>query len=97
LYASNYFFQEATSALDAESEHVVQEALDQLLQAKNKDMTTVIVAHRLRTVRNADCIAFLEGGRVVEQGTHDELLQAPTGRYKRMVERASSTGVLPEY
>jgi ABC-type multidrug transport system fused ATPase/permease subunit len=73
---------------------VVQEALDQLLQAKNNDMTTVIVAHRLRTVRNADCIAFLEGGRVVEQGTHDELLQAPTGRYKRMVERAGSNGVL---
>lgn len=76
----------------------MQEALDQLLQDKNnKNLTTVVVAHRLRTVRNADCIAFLEGGRVVEKGTHDELMQSPMGHYRRMVERAGSTGVLPEH
>jgi len=88
---------EATAALDVESEHTVQLALDQLLQSKNKDLTTVIVAHRLRTVRNADLICFLENGRVVEQGSHQELLHFPTGRYRRMVERASSNGVLPEH
>eukprot|EP00547_Thalassionema_nitzschioides_P018253 CAMPEP_0194248656 /NCGR_PEP_ID=MMETSP0158-20130606/18811_1 /TAXON_ID=33649 /ORGANISM="Thalassionema nitzschioides, Strain L26-B" /LENGTH=672 /DNA_ID=CAMNT_0038985003 /DNA_START=465 /DNA_END=2480 /DNA_ORIENTATION=- len=63
---------EATSALDADSETVVQEALDKLLTTTK--MTTVIVAHRLRTVRNADLIVYLDQGRVVEQGTHDELM-----------------------
>ena len=78
-----------------ESEHVVQEALDQLLNA-NKDMTTVIVAHRLRTVRNADCIAFIENGVVVEQGSHKELMQLEGGHYRKMVERAGEDGHLPD-
>jgi len=56
---------EATSALDAQSERIVQDALDKLLKL-NQDMTTVVVAHRLRTVQNADCIAVLHDGRVVE-------------------------------
>ncbi|CAA6668876.1 unnamed protein product [Spirodela intermedia] len=56
---------EATSALDAESEHIVQEALDRVM----RDRTTVIVAHRLSTVRNADNIAVVQRGRIVEQGT----------------------------
>lgn len=85
---------EATSALDYASETAVQDALDQLLK-QNKDMTTVIVAHRLRTVQNADRIVVLQDGRVVEQGTHEELLQAG-GVYREMVARADSKGVLPE-
>mmetsp|Transcript_27837 Transcript_27837/g.36284 ORF Transcript_27837/g.36284 Transcript_27837/m.36284 type:complete len:366 (-) Transcript_27837:1336-2433(-) len=86
---------EATSALDAESEQVVQDALDELLK-ENKDMTTVIVAHRLRTVRHADCIAFIENGCVAEQGSHEELMELPGGKYRRMVERAGSNGILPD-
>ena len=85
---------EATSALDAASEQAVQEALDQLLQ-ENSAMTTVIIAHRLRTVRNADIIAVIQDGRVVEQGSHEQLLEV-NGTYREMVERAGSSGVLPE-
>ena len=78
-----------------ESEHVVQEALDKLLVA-NKGMTTVIVAHRLRTVRNADKIAYLENGVVAEEGTHEELMKKRDGRYRKMVERAGDDGNLPD-
>ena len=85
---------EATSALDYASETAVQQALDELLLA-NQDMTTVIIAHRLRTVRNADSIVVLQDGRVAEQGTHKELLRKE-GVYRGMVERAEATGVLPE-
>ena len=67
---------EATSALDTESEKLVQQALDRLAQGR----TTLTIAHRLSTVRNADKIIVLDGGRVVEQGTHDTLLEAG-GRY----------------
>ncbi len=84
---------EATSALDAESETVVQEALDRLTC---QDMTTIIVAHRLRTVRNADCIAYIHDGQVAEQGTHEELMQNENGFYRRMVLRANETGTLPD-
>jgi len=73
---------EATSALDAESEHLVKEALDRLLEGR----TTLIIAHRLSTVRDADRVLVLEGGTVVESGSHDELLAAD-GLYKRLVER----------
>ena len=61
---------EATSALDSESEAEVQRALDRLMQ----DRTVIVIAHRLSTIRNADRIAVLEGGRLVELGSHDELL-----------------------
>lgn len=59
-------------------------------------MTTVVVAHRLRTVRNCDCIAYLANGVVAEQGTHQELMQRKDGRYRRMVERAGDDGSLPD-
>jgi len=62
---------EATSALDAESEFQVQQAIAELMHER----TTVIIAHRLATLRDADCIAVLDGGRVVATGTHDELLE----------------------
>ncbi|XP_043814997.1 ABC transporter B family member 4 isoform X2 [Manihot esculenta] len=72
---------EATSALDTESERVVQEALDRIML----DQTTVIVAHRLTTVRNADIIAVIHRGKMVEKGTHSELLEDPDGAYSQLV------------
>lgn len=70
---------EATSALDAQSEVLVQEALDKL----SKDHTTLVIAHRLSTVRDADKIVVMDKGRVVEQGTHTELLAA-NGAYAEL-------------
>ena len=63
---------EATSALDNESERVVQAALDDLLLKHKR--TTLVIAHRLSTIRNADKIAVVDAGRIVEEGTHDELM-----------------------
>jgi ABC transporter fused permease/ATP-binding protein len=73
---------EATSALDAESEHLVQEALDRLLEGR----TTLVIAHRLSTVKNADRVLVLDGGRIVQQGTHAALV-LEAGLYRKLVER----------
>ena len=70
---------EATSALDTESERLVQDALDGLM----KNRTTIVIAHRLSTVVNADSICVLEGGRIVERGTHKDLI-ARGGVYKKL-------------
>ena len=72
---------EATSALDAESEKLVQDALDHLM----KDRTTIVIAHRLATVRSADRIIVMDEGRIVEQGDHDSLI-AKNGLYSRLAE-----------
>ena len=75
---------EATSALDAESEHQVQQALDTLIAEGNQ--TVIVIAHRLSTIRNADKIIVMNAGNVMEEGTHDQLVELG-GAYKKLVER----------
>ncbi|MEP6268900.1 MAG: ATP-binding cassette domain-containing protein, partial [Paracoccaceae bacterium] len=82
---------EATSALDAESERVVQQAVDRLSQ----DRTTLVVAHRLATVKRADRIIVLEDGQIVAQGSHDELV-AEDGIYARLARLQFTDGIAAE-
>jgi ATP-binding cassette subfamily B protein len=72
---------EATSSLDAESERLVQDALDKLMENR----TSIIIAHRLSTVRRADQILVMSGGAIIERGTHDELVERPNGLYGMLV------------
>lgn len=73
---------EATSSLDAESEHLVQEALDRLMENR----TTLIIAHRLGTIRNVNRIYVIHEGKIVEAGTHQELAAIPEGMYSKLVQ-----------
>src|SRR5207237_1802174 len=72
---------EPTSAMDAESERQVQRAISNLI----RNRTTIVIAHRLSTVRRADAIVVMEAGQTTEQGTHDELL-VRNGQYRRLYE-----------
>lgn len=86
-------FDEATSALDTENEMLVQEAIERLL----KERTAVVIAHRLSTIQNADRIAVFDSGKIVEMGTHEELLANPDGVYYRLYNiqmRAASEGLV---
>jgi len=73
---------EATSSLDSESEKLIQDALETLLAGR----TAFIIAHRLATVRKCDRIHVIDAGRMIESGTHDELIQRPGGTYRRLAE-----------
>ncbi|CAI9777375.1 unnamed protein product [Fraxinus pennsylvanica] len=73
---------EATSALDAESECVLQEALERLMRGR----TTILVAHRLSTIRRVDNIGVMQDGRIVEQGSHSDLISRPNGAYFRLLQ-----------
>jgi subfamily B ATP-binding cassette protein MsbA len=72
---------EATSALDTESEALVQEALEYMM----RNSTSLVIAHRLSTVKNADLIVVMKDGKIIEQGTHEQLIAA-NGNYKKLVE-----------
>lgn len=78
---------EATSALDAESEHLVQEAIERAMINR----TVLVIAHRLSTVRNADLVIVINQGAIVEQGTHDSLIEKG-GIYKKLVLRQLMAG-----
>ena len=71
---------EATSSLDSESETLIQDALMTLM----KDKTTIVIAHRLSTIRKMDRIIVIEGGRIIEQGKHEELVKAQQGTYQKL-------------
>jgi ABC-type multidrug transport system fused ATPase/permease subunit len=71
---------EATSSLDSESERLVQEALEKLMAGR----TSIVIAHRLSTIRKADRIIVIEKGKVLESGTHEELMQQESGLYRSL-------------
>ncbi|XP_053768903.1 ATP-binding cassette sub-family B member 10, mitochondrial isoform X1 [Desmodus rotundus] len=76
---------EATSALDAENEYLVQEALDRLMEGR----TVLIIAHRLSTIKNANMVAVLDQGKIIECGKHKELLSKPDGLYRKLMNKQS--------
>ena len=84
---------EATSALDAESEGVVQAAIDRMIAQGG--MTVVVIAHRLSTIRNADRICVLKGGRLAEEGRHEELMARPGGEYAKLVSKQMQLNASP--
>ena len=79
---------EATSSLDSVTEHLIQKALTTLMQGR----TSVVIAHRLSTIRRVDRILVFDKGRIVEEGTHEELVGRPGGRYRRLVEMQAFSG-----
>ena len=70
---------EATSSIDTRTEALVQEGMDRLMNGR----TTFVIAHRLSTVKNSDCIMVLEQGRIIERGSHDQLIEGK-GRYYQL-------------
>ena len=70
---------EATSSIDTRTEELVQKGMDSLMKGR----TTFVIAHRLSTVRNSDCIMVLENGRIIERGNHDDLIEKK-GRYYQL-------------
>lgn len=82
---------EATSALDNESERIVQMTLNNLMRQTR--MTTLVIAHRLSTIRHADKIVVLQGGHIVESGSHDDLVQYPDGIYASMYQTQQLTSI----
>jgi ATP-binding cassette subfamily B (MDR/TAP) protein 1 len=84
---------EATSALDSDSERQVQKSIDKLMKSKKNKRTTIIIAHRLSTIRNADVIVVVKSGRVVESGTHDDMMQKG-GEYFNLVQHQTHGKVL---
>nr|CAD7454572.1 unnamed protein product [Timema tahoe] len=84
---------EATSALDAESEHLVQEALERIMKGR----TVLTIAHRLSTIRNADQIAVLEHGQIVEIGTYTTLMSHPSGAFRKLVQHQMFQGDVPDH
>lgn len=70
---------EATSSIDTRTERLVQDGMDKLMSGR----TTFVIAHRLSTVRNSDCIMVLEQGRIIERGSHDKLIKEQ-GRYYQL-------------
>ena len=77
-------FDEATSALDSQNESQVQNAINNIV--KKQKITTIVIAHRLSTIRNADVIMFIDKGKIVELGTHDQLIQK-NGEYKKLIQK----------
>jgi ATP-binding cassette subfamily B protein len=82
---------EATSSLDSESEALIQQAMDRLMSGR----TSIVIAHRLSTVRAMDRILVFEHGRIVEEGSHEALLRKSHGHYRRLFERQSGATVSP--
>jgi len=71
---------EATSSVDTQTEHLIQEAIERLMKGR----TTIVIAHRLSTIRGADTIVIMEGNRIREMGTHDELMSMESGLYRKL-------------